>query len=171
MPAKLQTLEEAFVEEIRDLYDAEKRLVKALPKMAKAANSPDLRAAFLEHLEQTKGQVGRLEQVFELMEAKPKGKPCHAMMGLIEEGQETIEDGPKSEDHVADLELIAAAQKVEHYEISGYGTCRFWALQIGNQEAASLLEETLREEETTDKNLTALAKVLYKEAMRSAPAA
>jgi ferritin-like metal-binding protein YciE len=166
MAAKVQTLEDAFVEGIRDLYDAEKQLVKALPKMAKASHSEELRSAFQEHLEVTKGHVTRLEQVFESMDQKARSKPCKAMKGLVEEGQEIITEGKQTEEHIADLELIGAAQKVEHYEMAGYGTMRTWAQQMGNREVGSLLEQTLKEEEEADKKLTQVAKALYKEAMR-----
>jgi ferritin-like metal-binding protein YciE len=161
---KIETLEQVLVEEIRDLYDAEKQLTRALPKMAKAANSEELRAAFTEHLEVTKGQVARLEQVFEMLEQKARGKACKAMKGLIEEGQEQIESSTGAE--LKDLTLIGAAQKVEHYEISGYGTVRTMAQQIGRKDVAQLLEETLKEEEETDKKLTQVAKALYLEARR-----
>jgi ferritin-like metal-binding protein YciE len=163
--AKMQTLEEAFVDEIRDLYDAEKQLTRALPKMAKAANSQELRDAFREHLEVTKGQVARLEQVFEALGQKARSKPCKGMKGLIEEGQEIIEQD--AEENIADLALIGAAQKVEHYEISGYGTMRTFAQAMGQKEVAQLLDQTLKEEEATDKKLTMIAKSLYKEAQRS----
>jgi len=166
MAAKTQTLEDAFIEEIRDLYDAEKQIVKSLPKMAKAADSEELRAAFQEHLEVTKEQVSRLEQVFELMDQKARSKPCKGMKGLLEEGQEIITE-KKSDGPLMDLELIGAAQKVEHYEISGYGTVRTFAQQMGNKEVAQLLDQTLKEEEQTDKKLTQIAKTLYKEAMRA----
>lgn len=160
--SKMQTLEEAFVDEIRDIYDAEKQLVRALPKMAKAANSPELQDAFREHLEVTKGQVQRLEQIFETMGQKARGKPCKGMKGLIEEGQEIA--GEEAEEHIGDLALIGAAQKVEHYEISGYGTLRTFAQAMGQKDVALLLDETLKEEEATDRKLTMLAKSLYKEA-------
>lgn len=163
--AKMQTMEEAFVDEIRDLYDAEKQLVKALPKMAKAANSEELRAAFQEHLEVTKEHVTRLEQIFEMLGQKARSKPCKAMKGLVEEGKEIIEED--AEEHLADLALIGAAQKVEHYEIAGYGTVRTFAQSLGNREAAQLLEETLKEEGETDKKLTQIAKTIYKEAARA----
>ncbi len=162
---KTVTLEDAFIEEIRDLYDAEKQIVKALPKMAKAASSGELKNAFKEHLEQTKGHVQRLEQIFELLGQKPRSKPCKGMRGLLEEGQETIEED--QEEHLHDLSLIAAAQKVEHYEISGYGTVRTFAQALGNKRAAELLDETLKEEGETDKKLTQIAKSLYKEAQRA----
>jgi ferritin-like metal-binding protein YciE len=158
----IETLEELFVEEIRDLYDAEKQIVKALPKLAKAASSEELKTAFEEHLEQTKQQVQRLEQVFELMDEKAKGKPCKGMKGLIEEGNEIAAE--EAMEQFTDLGLIAAAQKVEHYEISAYGTARTMAEQIGNQEAAQLLEETLKEEEAADEKLTEIAKSIYEEA-------
>lgn len=162
---KVQTLESAFVEEIRDLYDAEKQLVRALPKMAKAANSEELRDAFREHLEVTKGQVQRLEQIFEMMGQRARSKPCKAMKGLIEEGQEIMEED--MQEQIGDLAMIGAAQKVEHYEISGYGTVRTFAQAMGQREVAQLLDQTLKEEEATDKKLTQIAKTLYKEAQRA----
>lgn len=166
MPKQV-TLADSFVEEIRDLYDAEKQIVRSLPKLAKAANSEELRAAFKEHLEQTKGQVQRLEQVFELLDQKARSKPCKGMKGLLEEGQEMIEEGSGKPPALLDLELIGAAQKVEHYEISGYGTLRTFAQQMGQKEIAGLLDQTLKEEEQTDKKLTQIAKALYKEAVRT----
>ena len=166
MPKEM-TLEDAFVSEIRDIYDAEKQIVRSLPKMAKAAKSEELRAAFKEHLEQTKGQVQRLEQVFEMLDQKARSKPCKGMKGLLEEGAEVIEEKDDKAPALLDLELIAAAQKVEHYEISGYGTLRTFAQQMGNREIADLLDQTLKEEEQTDKKLTLLAKTLFKEAVRS----
>ncbi|MEO8131256.1 MAG: ferritin-like domain-containing protein [Bryobacteraceae bacterium] len=158
---KIESLEELFVEELKDLYHAEKQLVKALPKMVKAATSDELRTAFADHLEQTKTHVQRLEQVFESMDEKAKTKTCKGMQGLIEEGQETMsEDAIES---MADLGLIAAAQKVEHYEISGYGTMRTFAGILGNQEAVRLLSETLKEEEAADKLLTRISESLLQE--------
>lgn len=151
----IQTLDELLVEEIRDLYDAEKQLTKALPKMAKAATNQNLKTAFTEHLEQTKGHVSRLESVFENLGEKAKGKPCAAMKGLIEEAQEQTQED--AEDSVMDLMLIAAAQKVEHYEISGYGTVRTLAETIGNDEVADLLRQTEDEESETDSRLTEIA--------------
>lgn len=148
----VETLEDLLLEEIRDLYDAEKQLVKALPKMAKAATDDDLRSAFEEHLEETKGQVARLEQVFERLDTQAKGKPCKAMKGLVAEGQEVIEEDAM--ESLTDLALIGAAQRVEHYEISAYGTARTFAEKLGNKEVARLLEQTLKEEETADKKLT-----------------
>ncbi len=161
---KTQTLEDAFVEEIRDLYDAEKQLVRALPKLAKAASNEELRDAFREHLEVTKGQVQRLEQVFEMLDQKARSKACKGMRGLVEEGQEIIQED--ADERLHDLALIGAAQKVEHYEIAGYGTVRTFAQAMGNKDVAQLLDQTLKEEEATDKKLTQIAKSIYKEAQR-----
>ncbi len=160
---KIESLEELFLEELKDLYHAEKQLVKALPKMAKAATSEELRTAFTDHLEQTKNHVLRLEQVFETVDEKAKAKVCKGMQGLIEEGQETIAEDALAQ--LADLGLIAAAQKVEHYEISGYGTMRTFAQILGNQEAVRLLSETLKEEEAADKLLSGISQSLLKESL------
>jgi ferritin-like metal-binding protein YciE len=154
-----EQLQELLIECVRDLYDAEKQLVKALPKMAKAADSEDLANGIEEHLEQTKGQVERLEKVFELLETPARGKTCKAMKGLIEEGSEALEEeeaGPRR-----DLLMIAAAQKVEHYEISGYGTARSMAEHLELEEVAALLQETEEEESAADENLTKVAMMLY----------
>jgi ferritin-like metal-binding protein YciE len=152
---KLGTLEELYVAELKDLYSAENQLLKALPKMAKAASSPELRTAFEDHLEQTRGQVERLETIFKKLGASPKGKKCKAMEGLIDEGSELMAE--QAEPAVMDAALIAAAQRVEHYEMAGYGSVRTFARLLGDQEAADLLQETLDEEEATDKKLTELA--------------
>jgi ferritin-like metal-binding protein YciE len=152
---KLESLEALYIEELRDIYNAENQLVKALPKMAKAASSPELKKAFEEHLEQTQEHVDRLEEIFKKLDKKPSGKTCHAMKGLVEEGSEIIEH--EGEDHVIDAGLIAAAQKVEHYEIASYGTVRTWAEILGEDDAAELLQQTLDEEGETDKRLTELA--------------
>jgi ferritin-like metal-binding protein YciE len=157
-----ETLEQLLQESIKDLYDAEKQLVKALPKLAKAASSSDLKAAFTNHLEQTKGHQSRLEQVFEHLGLKPRSKPCAAMKGLIEEGQEQI--GEDAEGPIKDLMLITAAQKVEHYEISGYGSVRTLAEAIGNQDVANLLQQTEDEETEADQKLTEIAATLIEEA-------
>jgi ferritin-like metal-binding protein YciE len=157
----IETLEDLLLEEIKDLYDAEKQITKALPKLAKAASSPDLKAAFTEHLEQTKGQITRLEEVFGYLGRKPKSKPCLAMKGLIEEGQEQTQED--AEGSIKDLMLIGAAQKVEHYEVSGYGTVRTLAEGIGNEEVASLLRQTEEEEAETDRKLTGIAAQLMQE--------
>ncbi|MGV3771452.1 MAG: ferritin-like domain-containing protein [Verrucomicrobiales bacterium] len=152
---KMETLQELYVDELKDIYDAENQLLKALPKMAKAATNEELRAAFEEHLEQTQGQIERLERIFEELDEKPKGKKCPAMQGLIEEGKEIIEED--ADDDVRDAGLIAAAQKVEHYEIASYGCLRTYAEMLGFDEQADLLQETLDEEKETDENLTELA--------------
>jgi ferritin-like metal-binding protein YciE len=152
---KLNTLEDLLLHELKDLYSAENQLVKALPKMAKAASNAELKAAFEEHLEQTVGQVERLDQIAEKLGKKLTGHKCKAMEGLIEEGSELIsEDAAES---VRDAGLIGAAQRVEHYEIAGYGTARTFAELLGHSEIAELLEETLDEEKETDENLTELA--------------
>jgi ferritin-like metal-binding protein YciE len=152
---KLETLKDLFIEELRDLYSAEKQIVKALPKMKKAAHADELKAAFEEHLEQTKGHVARLEQIFETLGEKPTGKTCKAMEGLVEEGSEMIHE--KAEPAVKDAGLIAAAQRVEHYEMAGYGSARTFAEHLKMNDAAKLLQETLDEEEATDEKLTTLA--------------
>ena len=152
---KLNTLEDLLVDQLKDLYNAENQLVKALPKMAKAAFSEDLKQAFEGHLEETKGHVERLEKVFELLGLKARGKTCEAMKGLVKEGGEMISED--AEDSVKDAGLIAAAQRVEHYEIAGYGCVRTFARQLGHDEAARLLEETLNEEKGADEKLTAIA--------------
>ncbi len=151
----LKSLHDLFVNELKDLYSAENQLVKALPKMAKAANSPELRTAFEEHLEVTKMQVERLETIFGQLEESPKGKKCKAMEGLIEEGSEMMEEDAAPA--VMDAGLIAAAQRVEHYEIAGYGCVRTFANLLGFDKAADLLQETLDEEGEADKKLTDLA--------------
>lgn len=149
-------LQEMLVEEMQDLLHAEHQLVKALPKMVKAAHDPKLKQAFEKHLEETQGHVERLEQAFNLLEHKPKTKVCKGMQGLVEEGQEKIAEGKQKEETIADLGLAAAAQKVEHYEISGYGTARTLAEKLGQNKVSKLLAETLGEEEKTDKLLTQL---------------
>lgn len=160
----MSALQELLVEELQDLLHAEGQLVKALPKMAKAAHEPKLKEAFQKHLEETKGHVERLKQVFELLGARAKAKPCHGMEGLITEGSETITEGKEKDESISDLALIAAAQKVEHYEISGYGTLRAVAAQLGNAKVAKLLAQTLAEEEKADKLLTDLSPSLLEEA-------
>ena len=152
---KIESLRELFIEELRDLYSAENQIVKALPKMAKAASHDQLKAAFTEHLEQTKGHVERLETMFKSLGESPKGKKCKAMEGLIEEGKEILEED--MEDHVRDAAIIAAAQRVEHYEMAGYGCARTFAQQLGHQEIADLLQQTLDEEKAADEKLTSIA--------------
>lgn len=152
---KLDTLQKLYVEELRDVYNAENQLLKALPKMAKGASSEELRQGFEDHLEETREHVERLEEIFKALDEKPTGKTCKAMKGLIEEGSEILkEDG---EDSVLDAGIIAAAQKIEHYEIATYGTLRTWANLLGEDEAAELLQQTLDEEGDTDKRLNELA--------------
>jgi ferritin-like metal-binding protein YciE len=158
---KENALKELYVGELRDIYSAENQLVKALPKMAKAATSTVLRSGFEEHLEQTKGHVMRLEKIFAGLEEKPSGKKCKGMEGLIEEGQEMIEE---EEGEVLDAGLISAAQRVEHYEIAAYGCVRTYANLLGEDAAVELLEETLEEEKETDKKLTQLAEKINLEA-------
>jgi Mn-containing catalase len=157
-------LEDLLVEGLRDLLHAEGQLVKALPKMVEAANAGALRLAFETHLEQTKGQVERLKEVFTLLGAPAKAKPCKGMAGLIEEGDEVIEEGAEKDNVAADLALIAAAQKVEHYEISGYGTARTMASQVGLPVVVDLLSKSLAEEEISDNLLTQIARELMSEA-------
>ena len=151
----IDSLKELLEEELKDIYSAEKQLLKALPKMAKKATSPELRSALQEHLQVTEGQVERLEQVFAALGKPAKAKTCKAMQGLLEEGKEIMEED--AEDAVMDAGIIAAAQKVEHYEIASYGTVRTWARACGEQEVADLLQETLDEEGEADQRLTALA--------------
>jgi ferritin-like metal-binding protein YciE len=154
----VQSLEDMFLEELKDVYNAENQILKALPRMAKKASAPELRRAFEQHLKQTEAQVQRLERVFATLDEKVKGKSCKGMQGIIEEGKEVMSED--IEDDVLDAALIAAAQKVEHYEMATYGTLRAWAETLGNQQAAKLLQQTLEEEEATDKKLTQLAEQL-----------
>lgn len=162
---KLQSLQDLYVEQLQDLYDAENQLVKALPKMAKAASEPQLQQAFEQHLTQTKTHVERIEQIFKTMGSSPKGKSCKAMKGLIEEGEEMIKQ--RADPSVRDAGLIAAAQRVEHYEIAGYGCVRTYADMLGMTDASALLQQTLNEEGKTDKELTLLAeRVINLEAER-----
>jgi ferritin-like metal-binding protein YciE len=149
------TLHETLVDELKDLYHAEKQLTKALPKMAKATSHEELREALEMHLEETQEQLTRLEQVFESLGEKVKAKPCAGMAGIIEEGNEKLQELDKGP--VLDAVLIAAAQRVEHYEIGAYGTCLEWARLMGHDEAVALLEQTLEEEKSADKKLTMLA--------------
>jgi ferritin-like metal-binding protein YciE len=153
--AALNSFDDLFVEQLQDLYDAEQRLTKALPKMAAAAHNSALKSAFEEHLRQTENHVRRLEQVFKHLGQSAKTKTCEAMKGLVEEGSEVISGS--GDPHVKDAALIAAAQRVEHYEIAGYGSARTFAQHLGKHEAARLLQETLNEEAETDKKLTSLA--------------
>jgi len=162
---KIETLRDLYVEQLHDLYSAETQLVEALPKMAKAASHPQLQSAFQEHLMQTKTHVQRIEQIFQKLGAKPKDQTCKGMEGLIKEGSEMIK--MHGEPAAIDAGLIAAAQRVEHYEIAGYGCVHTYAQQLGEQQDAQLLQQTLDEEGRTDKKLTQLAEqVINLEAVR-----
>jgi ferritin-like metal-binding protein YciE len=161
-------LKELYIDELKDLYSAESQLVKALPKMAKAVVSVELRQGFEEHLEQTKEHVARLEKIFKDLEESPKGKKCVGMEGLVKEGSEVI--GEDFEDAVKDAALIGAAQRVEHYEIAAYGTVSEFAKILGESEHVSLLNQTLEEEKETDQKLTELAREINPEANQAAEA-
>jgi ferritin-like metal-binding protein YciE len=153
--AEINELQDLFVDELRDVYDAEKQIIRALPRVIRAASADGLRSALENHLEITREQVDRLEQVFEKLDLRPRGKHCHGMEGIIEEAKNLISEGSKGD--VLDAGLIAASQRVEHYEISAYGTLAAWARQLGHGEVTRLLEETLDEEKAADKELTVLA--------------
>jgi ferritin-like metal-binding protein YciE len=157
-----QALRDLYVDELRDIYNAETQLVKALPKMAKAATSDELRSGFEGHLEQTRGHVSRLEQIFEALDEKPTGKKCAGMEGLVKEGSQMINHDFEGE--VKDAGLISAAQRVEHYEIAAYGTVRAFAQLLNERQAVDLLTETLEEEKETDQKLTQLASEINAEA-------
>lgn len=151
----METLQDLFLETLKDIYYAEKAILKALPKMAKKATSEDLAAAFESHRAETEGQVARLEEIFGILEKPARGKKCPAIDGIIEEGQEIIKEA--KDDTVRDAGMLAAAQAVEHYEISRYGTLKAWAEKLGLDDIAELLNETLEEEKATDEKLTGLA--------------
>ena len=159
------TMEKLFIEELKDLYSAEKQITRALPKMAKNATNDQLRQGFETHLEETRGQIERLDRVFEILGKTSSGKTCKGMQGLIEEGQEQMQE---LKGELLDAALIAAAQKVEHYEMAGYGSVRTWAQQLGQKEIADLLQQTLDEEGNTDHKLTQLAGKINKQAQRAA---
>src|ERR1700722_1455714 len=152
---KLDNLRKLYINELRDLYSAENQLLKALPKMAKGASSDELKQAFKDHLQETEGHVERLDEIFEEMDESPKGVTCHAMKGLVEEGSEMLEE--EGEESVLDAGIIAAAQKVEHYEIASYGTVRTFADLLGEKNAVKLLQQTLDEEGAADEKLNELA--------------
>lgn len=163
---KIDNMEKLFLAEIEDLYDCEKRLTKALPKMAKASTSPELRQAFESHLRETQGHVERLERVFSEMGKSPKAETCEAIKGLIEEGEQMISNTDQSP--LRDAGVIAAANRVEHYEIAAYGSARTFAQTLGLSSAVSLLEQTLEEEKKADKKLTELAETMINmEALRT----
>jgi len=160
-----ESVRQLYIEELRDLYNAETQLVKALPKMAKASSNDELRQAFEEHLRQTSEHVSRLEQIFEMLDEKPSGKKCLGMEGLVKEAAETMKED--YEDAVMDAGIIGAAQRVEHYEIAAYGTVRTLAELMGENEHVTLLEQTLEEEKQTDQKLTKLAEDVNSEAMET----
>jgi len=155
MAGQSKTLQDLFLENLKDIYYAEKKMLVALPKMAKAVNSDQLRAAFEKHVAETEGQVDRLQKVFKLLKQNPKGKTCPAILGLVEEGEEVMEDFEDSP--ALDAGLLSGAQAVEHYEISRYGTLIAWAEQLGMTQAVQLLQQTLDEEKKTDAALSKLA--------------
>jgi len=155
MAGQTKTLQDLFLENLKDIYYAEKKILVALPKMAKAVNSDQLRAAFEKHVAETEGQVERLQKVFKMLKQAPKGKTCPAILGLVEEGEEVMEDFEDSP--ALDAGLLSGAQAVEHYEISRYGTLIAWAEQLGMTQAVQLLQQTLEEEKKTDATLSKLA--------------
>ena len=162
----VDTVEKLFVNELKDLYSAENQITKALPKMAKAASASELRNVFEAHLKETQGQIQRLERIFEILGKTPGGKSCKGMKGVLEEGSEVLEETAEGE--VRDAAMISAAQRVEHYEMAGYGAVRAYAVILGQSEIAQLLQETLDEEGATDKKLTQIAKKVNAQAYRQA---
>jgi ferritin-like metal-binding protein YciE len=162
----VKTMGELLLDELKDLYSAEKQITKSLPKLAKAATSPELKQAFQSHLQETQGQIERLDRVFEILGKSPKDKMCHGMEGVLEEGSEVLEETEKGA--VRDAALISAAQRVEHYEMAGYGCVREYARILGQKEVASLLDETLKEEEAADKKLGTIAKQVNQAATQAA---
>lgn len=166
-PANDKDLNDLFYDQLKDIYFAEKQILKALPKMAKAAQSRDLAAAFKKHRDQTEGQVDRLEQIFKLIDKPARAKTCDAIMGILDEGKEVMDEYKGTE--ALDAGLVAAAQAVEHYEMARYGTMKAWATQLGMNDVVSLVDETLQQERQTDKDLTALAEsAVNTEAMAAA---
>jgi ferritin-like metal-binding protein YciE len=159
------TMEELLIDELKDLYSAEKQIVRSLPKLAKAVTSSDLKQALLDHLEETKGQVSRLEQIGELVGKRMTGKSCVGMKGVLEEGSEVLQDTEKGP--VRDAALISAAQRVEHYEMAGYGSAWEFAKMLGMKDVAELLDETLAEEKAADKKLSVIAKQVNAEGKRT----
>jgi ferritin-like metal-binding protein YciE len=162
----VESIEQLFISELKDLYSAEKQITKALPKMAKGASSPELRAAFESHLQETLGHVERLDQVFDTLGKSARGKVCHGMQGVLEEGAEMLEEIEKGE--VRDAALISAAQRVEHYEMAAYGCVREYANLLGKQDLAELLEKTLEEEKAADEKLGMIAKRVNSQALKTA---
>ena len=162
----VDSIEKLFIEELRDLYSAETQITKALPKMANAATSQELRKAFEKHLRETEGQIERLEQICQIMGTNPKGKTCEGMKGVIEEGNSMMKEA--EEGSVRDAALISAAQRVEHYEMAAYGTVRTYADQLGQSKCAKLLEETLEEEKAADQKLSSIAQKVNAKAEQNA---
>jgi ferritin-like metal-binding protein YciE len=163
----VETIEELFVDELKDLYSAEKQITKALPKLVKAATAPELKDAFESHLKETFGQIERLDRVFEILGKSPRGKTCNGMKGVLEEGSEVLEETEKGSS-VRDAALISAAQRVEHYEMAGYGCVREYAKLLGQKEIAQLLDETLAEEKAADSKLGKVAKQVNPAALQAA---
>jgi ferritin-like metal-binding protein YciE len=166
MMAKEKTLEDLFHDTLKDIYYAERKILKALPKMARAAQSDELKAAFEKHRDETEGQVERLQQVFELLGKQPRGKTCDAIEGIVSEGEEIMEEFKGTA--ALDAGLISSAQAVEHYEITRYGTLKRWAVELGMNDAAKLLDQTLQEEAKTDDDLTKLAEASANERAKAA---
>ena len=162
----VETIEELFIDELKDLYSAEKQITKSLPKLAKAATSPELKTAFETHLKETLGQIERLDRVFKILGKSPRGKVCNGMKGVLEEGAEVLEETEKGS-AVRDAALISAAQRVEHYEMAGYGCVREYATLLGQNEIAKLLDETLAEEKAADSKLGKVAKQINPAAVRT----
>lgn len=162
----IDSLEKMFIAELKDLYSAENQITKALPKMANAATSPDLKKAFEKHLRETEGHIERLERICQMLDTSPKGKTCDGMKGVIEEGSSMMKEADEGD--VRDAALIAAAQRVEHYEMAAYGTVRTYAEQLGQSQCAKLLEETLEEEKATDQKLTSIAQKVNPKAQQNA---
>ena len=158
---KIDSLKTLMTEELRDVYDAEKQITRALPQMIKSAESPQLKAALSGHLDETKQHVERLEKAFEMLDMKPRGKACHGMKGLVEEGKEML--GLAEPDHYRDAAIISAAQRMEHYEMAAYGTLRAYAEALGQNGVAGLLSKTLEEEKEADRTLTEVATALFSE--------
>jgi ferritin-like metal-binding protein YciE len=165
---EINSLQDLYLVELKDLYDAENRIIKALPEMVQAAQSPELKSALEEHLQQTRNQAARLEQIFNSLNESPKGQKCKGVIGILDEGDDMVDETEDSPPAVIDAALIASAQRVEHYEIAAYGTVRTWAMRLGRTEDARLLNETLQEEGQADKKLTALAESYINEEARSA---
>ena len=163
---KVESIEDLFLDELKDLYSAEKQITKALPKLVKAASTQELSAAFDSHLQETKGHVERLEEIFEKLGKKGTGKTCEGMKGVLEEGSEVVQEIEKGP--IRDAGLIAAAQRVEHYEIAGYGSVRAFAELLGKQDIVELLEETLNEEKAADEKLTKISETVNQEAQTAA---